>query len=311
MGVKNVDIETFYSFMQSARTYDYILSDEVQDLTPSVLSAMENRGSHVVVAGDENQSIYDIDPKYRERTVDPDQIDSILKTNDFELGIIHRLGSSIINAVQKFLPSINIFSAKKDMTKSSTEIRLCKARNSSDEAKYIMREATAAVSKGFTAAILIPTHDAILSFIKKVLTNSGREQWTVCVNKWGKTDYRQLNVYLQQCGLPLQYVGNGYGDFSNGDKICIMTYHSSKGLDFDNVFLPGLDYRLFINRNEGLSERLFMVAMTRSRNNLYLTYNGNKHDYLNNFAADCHEVDITEALSAQDNINSGVNIFGI
>jgi superfamily I DNA/RNA helicase len=52
---------------------------------------------------------------------------------------------------------------------------------------------------------------------------------------------------------------------SNKD-IIVMTYHSSKGLDFDNVFLPFLNNSLFISPyNE---ETLFMVAITRSKKNL-------------------------------------------
>ena len=74
-----------------------------------------------------------------------------------------------------------------------------------------------------------------------VLTMLGKSQWSVQLNKWGKVDYNKLNSYLRTNGIKLQYVGNGYGSFTeDGGIICVMTYHSSKGLDFDNVFLPGL-----------------------------------------------------------------------
>ena len=105
-------------------------------------------------------------------------------------------------------------------------------------------------------------------------------------------------------------MGNGYGQFSdNSNKICIMTYHSSKGLDFDNVFLPYLNNSLFIVSDETLSKTLFMVAMTRSRNNLYLTYSGYKHAYLNNFAADCNKIDIHDALNVQQQKFDGGSVF--
>ena len=275
-----VEVVTFYDFMKSSRSYDYILSDEVQDLTPSVLRAMNNRAKHVVVAGDSNQSIYDMDPRFREETVSPSQINSLLSSRDFELGIIHRLSSSIINAVQKFLPRLNIFSAKRDLTKQTTQVRLCEAHNNEEEVKYIMREAKKAVNVGQTAGVLIPP------------------------------DYSALNRYLSSNGIPLQYVGNGYGQFSdNSNKVCVMTYHSSKGLDFDNVFLPYLNNSLFIVSDETLSKTLFMVAMTRSRNNLYLTYSGYKHAYLNNFAADCNKIDIHDALNVQQPKFDGGSVF--
>ncbi|MCS6904274.1 MAG: hypothetical protein NZ576_02700, partial [Bacteroidia bacterium] len=40
------------------------------------------------------------------------------------------------------------------------------------------------------------------------------------------------------------------------------------------------------------AESLFMVAMTRSRKNLYLTYTGNVHEYVNRFKDDCTKISI-------------------
>lgn len=310
MGVP-ANIMTYYEFMDSSSNYDYILSDEVQDMTGRVLATMNSRAKHVIVAGDENQSIFEIDPKYREATVSPSQITSLLNCYDFELGIIHRLSSSIIAAVEKFMPNMNIFTARRDMTKRTTQIRLCSANSAEQEAKYIMTEAQKAVNIGETAAILIPSHQKVLELFQMALTALDKSQWSVQLNRWGKVDYNELNSYLRTNGIKLQYVGNGYGSFTEGGgKICVMTYHSSKGLDFDNVFLPGLSQSLYINSSERLSRTLFMVAMTRSRNNLYLTYSGSRSAYLNNFAGDCSSINISDVLSGQTT-SSGGNIFGI
>jgi DNA helicase-2/ATP-dependent DNA helicase PcrA len=59
----------------------------------------------------------------------------------------------------------------------------------------------------------------------------------------------------------------------------MMTLHSAKGLEFDTVFLVGLEEgilphsRSLLNPSE-LSEevRLAYVGLTRARHNLYLTY---------------------------------------
>lgn len=305
-----VEVVTYFQFMKTSRTYDYILSDEVQDLTPSVLRTMNSRAKHVVVAGDSNQSIFDSDPKTGESTVSPSQINALLSSREFELGIIHRLSSSIINAVQKFLPRLNIFSAKRDLTKQTTQVRLCEAHSNEEEVKYIMREAKKAVNVGQTACVLIPTQSGILSFIQSVIRLEGKQSWDVQTNNYGRTDYSALNRYLSSNGIQLQYVGNGYGQFSeNSNKVCVMTYHSSKGLDFDNVFMPYLNNSLFIVPDETLSKTLFMVAMTRSRNNLYLTYSGYKHTYLSNFAADCNKIDIHDALNVQQQKFDGGSVF--
>ncbi len=295
-----VEIVTYFDFMKTSRSYDYILSDEVQDFPPSVLRAMNVRAKHVVVAGDANQSIYEIAPRIREVTVTPSQIQQLLSSIDFELNIIHRLSTSIKNAVQKFLPRINIFRSRIDPNTIDTQVRLCEAHNYDEEVRYILREGKKANNVSQSVAVLIPTHVAILDFFQRVLRVEGKQAWDVQLDNWGNPNYNILNKYLSSLGIPMQYVGNGFGQFSDDSrKITVMTYHSSKGLDFDNVFLPYLNNSLFIVSDETLSKTLFMVAMTRSRRNLYLTFNGYKHAYLLNFAADCHKIDIHDALNAQ------------
>ena len=77
------------------------------------------------------------------------------------------------------------------------------------------------------------------------------------------------------------------------DGVKLMTVHASKGLEFDTVFITGLEEDLFPHRRmteEGLSEeqaeeerRLFYVALTRAKKKLYLSFTsvrtifGSKH----------------------------------
>jgi len=63
------------------------------------------------------------------------------------------------------------------------------------------------------------------------------------------------------------------------DAIQLMTVHSSKGLEFDCVFITGMEEGLFphensINDRDGLEEerRLMYVAITRARKRLYLSH---------------------------------------
>ncbi len=64
------------------------------------------------------------------------------------------------------------------------------------------------------------------------------------------------------------------------DKVTLMTVHSSKGLEFKNVFIVGLEENLFPSGFSGtltLSEleeerRLFYVALTRSENQAWLSF---------------------------------------
>jgi DNA helicase-2/ATP-dependent DNA helicase PcrA len=63
------------------------------------------------------------------------------------------------------------------------------------------------------------------------------------------------------------------------DALQLMTVHSAKGLEFDGVFITGLEEGLFPHENslqesEGLEEerRLMYVAITRARQRLYLSF---------------------------------------
>ncbi|MBC7916985.1 MAG: UvrD-helicase domain-containing protein [Rhodoferax sp.] len=63
------------------------------------------------------------------------------------------------------------------------------------------------------------------------------------------------------------------------DAIQLMTVHSAKGLEFDCVFITGMEEGLFphenaMNDRDGLEEerRLMYVAITRARQRLYLTH---------------------------------------
>ena len=114
---------------------------------------------------------------------------------------------------------------------------------------------------------------------------------------WGP-DYDAMNNHLRQNGIKLQFIGSNYGallDAERNKEAVLMTYHSSKGLDFDNVFLPFLNANFYLHPSN--AETLFMVAMTRSRKNLYLTYFGYTHDLVDKFKAECTEISITDILN--------------
>ena len=302
MGLK-AKIQTYFQFRKSREEYDYILCDEVQDLTPSILDEMNQRAKHVIVAGDENQSIYECDPQTQEKTVEPNQINTLLKAISFQLNSIHRLTKSIRSAVNKVFPKLNIFTSPIDLTKIDIGVRLCEALNMDEEVKYIEKEGRKAIRVHEGVVVLFPTHREILSFINKLLVLNDKLEYSGI-----KLD-DQLNLYLSDSGIPIQYVGNGYGSFIDNNRIAVMTYHSSKGLDFDHVFIPGMSSGRFIAKDVEIAKRLFLVAMTRSRKNLYITYSGNLHGSVQRFSNDCNKIDIHNYLEGQTSF-SGSGIFG-
>ncbi|HOU67554.1 MAG: exodeoxyribonuclease V subunit gamma [Paludibacteraceae bacterium] len=85
-----------------------------------------------------------------------------------------------------------------------------------------------------------------------------------------------LNVFLQEVSLLTDQDNNKN---ENLDMITMMTVHASKGLEFKNVFIVGMEEELFpSNMSTGSEEsieeerRLFYVAITRAEENCYITY---------------------------------------
>ncbi len=91
-----------------------------------------------------------------------------------------------------------------------------------------------------------------------------------------------LGTYLQQITL----LTDADDDKGNNDVVKLMTIHAAKGLEFACVFVGGIEETLFpsamsINTREELEEerRLFYVAVTRAKKNLWLTYATTRYRY--------------------------------
>ncbi len=83
-----------------------------------------------------------------------------------------------------------------------------------------------------------------------------------------------LSDYLEEVSL-MSDIDNYDAD---ADTVVLMTIHSAKGLEFDNVFLAGMEDGLFpslMSFNDGVEleeeRRLAYVGVTRARKRLYLT----------------------------------------
>ena len=92
----------------------------------------------------------------------------------------------------------------------------------------------------------------------------------------GEVGDKSLGSYLQQIVL---LTDADEGGKENTDVVKLMTIHAAKGLEFPVVFVGGLEETIFpnamsINTREELEEerRLFYVAITRAKTNLYLSY---------------------------------------
>lgn len=279
------------------KKYDYIFCDEVQDLPENVLVLMNNKlnsDGKIIVAGDSNQSIY-------EGKVDPQKIGEILGgAKEESLFYVHRLTRTIMNAVQKILPSANMWGAGKEYTQPDKSIFLNKAEKEENEVEFVYNEALKGPDSSYgnaqeTSAILIPTRKNIIKFIQLLLQHFETPLWIEKkADKFGNLDFVDLNNHLRQNNIRIQYIGNGTGSLEDAVQkkdIILMTYHSSKGLDFDNVFLPFMAWDLFIDKFKPAT--LLMVAITRTKKNLCISYTGNLHDKIKMLTFD-KSIDIIE-----------------
>ncbi|MGC8866141.1 MAG: 3'-5' exonuclease [Bacteroidales bacterium] len=294
---------TMYDFVENDhREYDYVICDEVQDIPLKVIRKMMGKTSHLIVAGDVLQSIYDRDPRYREEIPSPSTLERALEGTLYELTIIHRLTANIIAAVKALLPGQRIWSSQRDMTRQNVDVLLIKSENLEEEVKYVYNKAVEASSVGNVTAILLPNHQLIGVFVSTLLEVMGKPQWNITTNNYGKPDYFQLNQHLSHNEINIEYVGNSYGSLEGASRrmdIILMTYHSAKGLDFDDVFLP-----LLSNYHTGsLKDVLFMVAMTRSRKNLYLSYAGRPIPQIDRISKYCKVIHAKEEYINDRNKN--------
>jgi len=114
------------------------------------------------------------------------------------------------------------------------------------------------------------------------LLNSIKEWTESPSNDDGELGDKSLGSYLQQITL----ITDADNDNNNEDTVKLMTVHAAKGLEFDCVFVVGLEETLFpsgmsINTREELEEerRLFYVAVTRAKKHLWLSYANSRYRF--------------------------------
>jgi len=90
----------------------------------------------------------------------------------------------------------------------------------------------------------------------------------------------QIGRYLQEVSLLTDMDDDKKTD---NDVVTVMTVHSAKGLEFDVVFITGMEDNLFPSLSSKYNiqlleeeRRLFYVAVTRARKRVFITYSNNR-----------------------------------
>jgi superfamily I DNA/RNA helicase len=302
-GAKNgqIDLVTKYEFRKNLQSpsriqYDFILIDEVQDLCKSdIENALKNGASEIYLGGDDNQSIYIEDPQDKEPTLNSIDRKNLIQSFDITLVTLHRITPSILRVAKGVMPELNEklngvrFGHNRD-----ADVILANAEDEREEVKYVFENALTYAEDIELTAILLPKHNWIRDFCLQILKINNIQITPEISRNLSSRNYTELNKVFLENGIRLEYVGNDHGSFKHAKEkhnVVLMTYHSAKGMDFDNVFIPFLSS----SRHERFSFFLpkpLMVAVTRSNMNLTLSYSGDCMAFVDNIRDACIEIDI-------------------
>lgn len=288
---KNIPVYTIYQLYPKIMNgqvypYDAIFCDEVQDLPLTFISSMKKACHHLILAGDASQSIYTDVPNFITPSASVEEIKTKIAPLEFELNFIYRLSKSILGMLRNVFPQL--LDELVHVNKQDTQIKLFQAESFENEVAYTWKDAKATKLRRQeeSTAILISLRESIADYVNQVLTIENKPNWIKELDQNGQLHFGSMNKHLEDQNIPLMYLGNTHGSLSKADqenKTIIMTYHSSKGLDFNYVYLPLINTEMYIHEN---INELLLVALSRSKGGLTLTYNGELYPHLIPFLRD-------------------------
>ena len=248
---------------------DYMIIDEAQDfsITDFTHKFKSDVNKSLTLFGDTQQKIYD------KRGVSLDEIQAQLCYPRYILAYNYRLPKSIARVAQVVSsPHQDLLSNnRKNQGNSDFPVFqkpiIRKLGGRQEELEYIIK--TIRMESLDDVAILVPENDDI---------------------KFVHDFFNQRNIDTQvryTIDIPENKMSGTYPmfrlidslDFSNNDLPCILTYHSAKGTEFDNVFIP------FSNENDLRSRSAFYVATSRASSRLIITYSNQKTAFLRDVQA--------------------------
>jgi len=290
---KVIPVLTIYGLkkeIDNLAKYDAIFCDEIQDIPREFITKMRQSCTHFIIAGDAAQSIYPTVPVFETPPATSEEIKLDIQPIEKNLKVIYRLTRSVISMLKCVFT--DLLGERPIIGAVDTEVKLFKAISSKDEVAYCWKDAkeTNQLRTSDVIAILIWGRDEIVEFANVILAIEGKQLWPKSFKGMGddgspEINFHSLNMHLEINNIPLMYIGNGVGSLERADretKIIVMTYHSAKGLDFDHVYLPMTGNEMKINSNVPVNA-LILVALSRSKSGLTITFSGEIYDPLKPF----------------------------
>jgi len=230
---------------------DFIIIDEVQDFTKGELLELQKASNKVfLLFGDSAQQIY---KGLKSDLLTMEEIAYTTKLTMSELVLNHRLPKKI-GKVAEFINTTGDALESRCQKEGASKPFLVKTRLWEEQLDFIL---SVIDERGYTdVAILFPNNKIVKAADKYLSEKGARIESKYDVN-WSAGDVK-FNL-----------------DF-HSENPKLMTYHSSKGLQFEAVFLPGCS----MNSLPGDNVNPLYVATTRAYQDLFILYNDNLTPYL-------------------------------
>lgn len=308
--LKNIAIPVITIYDINKRLYkkenfDAIFCDEIQDIPTILLQRMKLGCSQLIIAGDAAQSIYSSVPNFNDRPATKEEIITQLNPEQKTTTTIYRLTRTIIGVLRNVYN--NLFADMVHIGREDSEIRIFKASSYHEEIEFSWNESKQINTDrpGEVNAVLFFMKKDIIKYVDSILDFEGKKRWSKGSYPLYHVDslkFGEMNEYLQSEGVSLMYVGSKYGSLekaSSDNKIVIMTYHSSKGLDFDSVALPNIEVDLSSSNNENA---LILVALTRAKRDLFISFTDNMYSGYKNFLVNSQVKEIKDLKADNDDV---------
>lgn len=282
-----IEISTFNGLGKMRNDYDLVVADEMQDIPSRVLPTLAKKSDVLVIAADLDQSIY-------RSACSVSELNAAIKpAKEHQLREIHRINENVFEIATSVYTDAKVVS-QTTVRQDDEQARMYEGASMRDEFVTMYEEAVRVSAKESPSAVLLPSKALLDKFISTIATANSYTGTPPSVKDSERPEigeqadpFKEINAYLKKNKSPLQVFGGGSGSLYDSDTkkmVYLMTYHSAKGLDFANVFLPHLTEDVSLEPMKGASDdqerRLFFVATTRARERLYLSYHDEPHRFI-------------------------------
>lgn len=240
----------------SERRYTHIIVDEGQDFSPMMIKSLVDAvadGGSFTFFGDVAQQIYGSRLSWRDSGINADKI--------WRFDMNYR-NPAAITAFAKDITESEYWQQDGDMV-----------------------DATAQIAEGPKPILVkFSSKPREMSWVVERAISTGRTSSTVIVCR-NRADIDSFMRVLKNKGCDATEIDKDTPGYAHIKTVYLTTFHSAKGLEFDNVFVPFLtDDKLpdaetvanAVSEEEAYSDeiKLLYVAATRSKFGLYMSYSG-------------------------------------